>query len=81
MNLGNIHVIRKSFHALRQLCAQPPDAPNWLGSLEKTMWLNHLSGLLAASVTVIHAIEKKGRPVLPTTTWRIASIDFNHQYA
>lgn len=27
MNLGNIHVIRKSFHALRQLCAQPPDAP------------------------------------------------------
>lgn len=28
------------------------------------MWLNHLSGLLAASVTVIHAIEKKGRPVL-----------------
>ncbi|KAL5275656.1 MTMR4 family protein [Megaselia abdita] len=64
MNLGNIHVIRKSFHALRQLCAQPPDAPNWLGSLEKTMWLNHLSGLLAASVTVIHAIDKKGRPVL-----------------
>lgn len=28
------------------------------------MWLNHLSGLLAASVTVIHAIDKKGRPVL-----------------
>lgn len=37
---------------------------SWLGSLEKTMWLNHLSGLLAASVTVIHAIDQKGRPVL-----------------
>ncbi|XP_017480642.1 PREDICTED: myotubularin-related protein 4 isoform X2 [Rhagoletis zephyria] len=64
MNLGNIHVIRKSFHALRQLCASPPDCPNWLGLLEKTMWLQHLSGLLAAAVTVCHAIEKKGRPVL-----------------
>lgn len=37
---------------------------SWLGLLEKTMWLQHLSGLLAASVTVCHAIEKKGRPVL-----------------
>lgn len=27
MSLGNIHVIRKSFHALRQLCASPPDIP------------------------------------------------------
>uniref|UniRef100_A0A1B0B9Q3 Lateral signaling target protein 2 homolog n=1 Tax=Glossina palpalis gambiensis TaxID=67801 RepID=A0A1B0B9Q3_9MUSC len=64
MNLGNIHVIRKSFHALRQLCASPPDVPNWLGLLEKTMWFQHLSGLLAASMTVCHAIENKGRPVL-----------------
>ncbi|XP_067638890.1 myotubularin-related protein 3 isoform X2 [Eurosta solidaginis] len=64
MNLGNIHVIRRSFQALRQLCASPPDCPNWLSLLEKTMWLQHLSGLLAATVTVCHAIEKKGRPVL-----------------
>lgn len=28
------------------------------------MWLQHLSGLLAASMTVCHAIDKKGRPVL-----------------
>lgn len=26
MSLGNIHVIRKSFHALRQLCASPADS-------------------------------------------------------
>lgn len=26
MSLGNIHVIRKSFHALRQLCASPNDS-------------------------------------------------------
>jgi myotubularin-related protein 3/4 len=28
------------------------------------MWLQHMSGLLAASVVVCHAIEKNGRPVL-----------------
>ena len=26
MNLGNIHVIRKSINSLRQLCASPPDS-------------------------------------------------------
>ncbi|XP_052869921.1 myotubularin-related protein 4 isoform X2 [Anopheles cruzii] len=64
MSLGNIHVIRKSFHALRQLCASQADIPNWLGLLERTLWLQHLSGLLAASMVVCHAIERSGRPVL-----------------
>ena len=27
MNLANIHTIRKSFHALRALCAAPADQP------------------------------------------------------
>ncbi|GAB0094965.1 myotubularin-related protein 3 [Sergentomyia squamirostris] len=64
MNLGNIHAIRKSFHALRQLCASPPDMNNWLGNLERTGWLQHMSGLLAASMTVCRTIEIHGRPVL-----------------
>ncbi|XP_058129648.1 myotubularin-related protein 4 [Anopheles coustani] len=64
MSLGNIHVIRKSFHALRQLCASQADIPGWLGMLERTVWLQHLSGLLAASMVVCHAIERNGRPVL-----------------
>ncbi|XP_058825823.1 myotubularin-related protein 4 isoform X2 [Topomyia yanbarensis] len=64
MSLGNIHVIRKSFHALRQLCSSQSDIPNWLSLLERTMWLQHMSGLLAASMVVCHAIERSGRPVL-----------------
>lgn len=64
MNLGNIHAIRKSFHALRFLCASPSDIPNWYSLLERTLWLQHLSGLLAATVIVCHAIEKNNRPVL-----------------
>lgn len=64
MNLGNIHAIRKSFHSMRFLCASPPDIPNWYSLLERTMWLQHMSGLLAASVIVTHAIERNNRPVL-----------------
>ncbi|ALC49253.1 CG3632 [Drosophila busckii] len=64
MNLGNIHAIRKSFHSVRQLCASSPDDPNWFGQLEKTMWMQHLSGLLGAAMTVVHTIENNGRPVL-----------------
>lgn len=37
---------------------------SWLGQLEKTMWLQHMSGLLGATMTVVHTIEKNGRPVL-----------------
>lgn len=64
MSLGNIHAIRKSFHALRQLCASPSDIANWFSLLERTLWLQHMSGLLTASVVVCHAIEKNNRPVL-----------------
>lgn len=37
---------------------------SWLGILERTMWLQHMSGLLTASMVVCHAIERQGRPVL-----------------
>ncbi|KZC14608.1 Myotubularin-related protein 3, partial [Dufourea novaeangliae] len=64
MNLPNIHSIRKSFHAVRQLCASDTDQPNWLSLLEGTRWLQHMSGLLRAAVTVASAIERDARPVL-----------------
>lgn len=64
MSLGNIHAIRKSFHALRFLCAAQPDISNWYSILERTMWLQHMSGLLAANNIVCHAIERNNRPVL-----------------
>ncbi|XP_076180922.1 phosphatidylinositol-3,5-bisphosphate 3-phosphatase MTMR4 isoform X2 [Ptiloglossa arizonensis] len=64
MNLPNIHSIRKSFHALRQLCASDAAHLNWHSLLEGTRWLQHMSGLLRAAVTVASAIERDGRPVL-----------------
>ena len=37
---------------------------SWLSLLEGTRWLQHMSGLLRAAVTVASAIERDGRPVL-----------------
>ncbi|XP_071520324.1 phosphatidylinositol-3,5-bisphosphate 3-phosphatase MTMR3 isoform X3 [Panulirus ornatus] len=64
MNLANIHTIRKSHHALRQLASSSPDIPNWLSLLENSRWLGHLSGLLKAAVTVVQAVVREARPVL-----------------
>lgn len=64
MNLANIHSIRKSFHALRQLCTSSADQPNWFGLLEGTRWLQHMSGLMKSAVVLVTAIERDARPVL-----------------
>ncbi|KAJ9581268.1 hypothetical protein L9F63_023540 [Diploptera punctata] len=64
MNLANIHSIRKSFHAVRQLCASTADQTNWFSLLEGTRWLQHMSGLLRAAITVVSAVEDECRPVL-----------------
>ncbi|KAJ8958513.1 hypothetical protein NQ318_002307 [Aromia moschata] len=64
MNLANIHSIRKSFHALRQLCTSSADQPNWFSQLEGTRWLLHMSGLMKAAVTLVTAVERDERPVV-----------------
>ncbi|XP_044260545.1 myotubularin-related protein 3 isoform X1 [Tribolium madens] len=64
MNLANIHSIRKSFNALRLLCTSSADQPNWFSQLEGTRWLQHMSGLMKAAVTLVNAVEREARPVL-----------------
>lgn len=64
MNLANIHSIRKSFHALRQLCTTSADQSNWFSLLDGTRWLQHMSGLMKAAVTLVNAVDRECRPVL-----------------
>ncbi|XP_050311244.1 myotubularin-related protein 4 isoform X2 [Anthonomus grandis grandis] len=64
MNLANIHSIRKSSHALRQLCMSSAEQPNWFSLLEGTRWLIHMSGLIKAAVILATAVERDARPVL-----------------
>ncbi|XP_013412124.1 myotubularin-related protein 4 [Lingula anatina] len=64
MNLANIHAIRKSYLAVRALCAAGPEQPNWYSGLETTKWLQHIANLMRAAVIVVNAIDKEQRPVL-----------------
>uniref|UniRef100_A0A0K2U3Q5 Lateral signaling target protein 2 homolog n=1 Tax=Lepeophtheirus salmonis TaxID=72036 RepID=A0A0K2U3Q5_LEPSM len=64
MSLANIHYIRKSFHALRNLVNTPTDPSSWFGALDGTKWLTHMSGLLKSAVRCTTALEIEGRPVI-----------------
>ncbi|KAK9880690.1 hypothetical protein WA026_011925 [Henosepilachna vigintioctopunctata] len=63
MNLANIHSIRKSFQALRQLCISSTDQ-TWHSQLENTKWLQHMSGLMKAAVILVTAVDSHARPVV-----------------
>ncbi|KAL3856141.1 hypothetical protein ACJMK2_010931 [Sinanodonta woodiana] len=64
MNLVNIHTIRRSFVALRQLCSGGPEQVNWLSGVENTRWLLYISSILKVATQVAVTMEKEGRPVL-----------------
>ncbi|XP_074640292.1 phosphatidylinositol-3,5-bisphosphate 3-phosphatase MTMR3-like [Tubulanus polymorphus] len=65
MSLANIHTIRKSFQAMRTLCASGPEQANsWLSALENTKWLHHISGLMKSALTVVNAVNLEARPVV-----------------
>ena len=65
MNLVNIHQVRKSFQALRNLCATSTKSQqNWISQLEGTNWLSYIAGLLRSASTLAGAIEFEQRPVL-----------------
>lgn len=64
MCLPNIHHVRRSFHQLRQLAAEPQDQPNWHSMLERSLWLQYVGGVLRAGVLVARAVQRAARPVL-----------------
>ncbi|CAG4968398.1 unnamed protein product [Parnassius apollo] len=63
MSLPNIHHVRRSFQQLRALVAEPEDQANWHSSLERSLWLQYVSGVLRAAGVVARAVQA-GRPVL-----------------
>ncbi|XP_047999007.1 myotubularin-related protein 4 isoform X3 [Leguminivora glycinivorella] len=63
MSLPNIHHVRRSFLQLRALAAEPSDQANWHSNLERTLWLQYISGVARAASVVARAVLA-GRPVL-----------------
>ncbi|XP_075984208.1 phosphatidylinositol-3,5-bisphosphate 3-phosphatase MTMR4 isoform X2 [Anticarsia gemmatalis] len=63
MCLPNIHHVRRSFQQMRALAAEPNDQANWHSNLERTLWLQYVSGVVRAASVVARAVAA-GRPVL-----------------
>ena len=61
--IENIHVMRESYGALRQICCELTRNTNWLQMLHETKWLLHLSALIRGSLVVALHLER-GDPVL-----------------
>ncbi|XP_026333102.1 myotubularin-related protein 4 isoform X2 [Hyposmocoma kahamanoa] len=63
MCLPNIHHVRRSFQQIRALAAESSDQTNWHSNLERTLWLQYVSGVCRAACVVARAVLA-GRPVL-----------------
>jgi hypothetical protein len=61
--IANIHAMRESYGALRQICCELTQNGNWLQMVHETKWLHHLSVLIRGSVHVALHLES-GDPVL-----------------
>ncbi|KAF0695811.1 Aste57867_13408 [Aphanomyces stellatus] len=68
MGIENIHVMRKSFQKLAEIClASDPqhDAPGkWHEQLASSKWMDHLSRILHASVEIVRLIKTDKASVL-----------------
>jgi len=59
--IPNLHRVRESFHALRELVEGCPCDSMWLTSLAKTGWLESIRQLLAAALTVARLLHDRDR--------------------
>lgn len=65
MNIENIHVMRKSLHALEDIInTGEVDEVHWHRSLEATGWLLHVRRVLSASVHIVHNVHHEELNVL-----------------
>ncbi|KAJ3452866.1 hypothetical protein M0812_04644 [Anaeramoeba flamelloides] len=63
LGIENIHVMRKSFEKLRELClkvAIKPKEQNWLSLLDDTDWFTHIQLLIKSTRFVVEVIVYRG---------------------
>jgi hypothetical protein len=62
-DIPNIHVVRDSLGALRQVCSENRGNPHWFQLIHDTKWLHHLSLILKGAIRIALHLES-GDPVL-----------------
>jgi len=65
-NIPNIHVVRKSFLQLNEVCTRATHGSDesWLQKLAQTLWLQNLTLIISACTTCAYYIEQKKQSVL-----------------
>lgn len=61
--IANIHAMRESYGALRQICCELTSNTNWLQMIHESKWLHHISILIRSSYRVALHLDQ-GEPVL-----------------
>src|SRR3989338_7224051 len=64
MGIGNIHQMSDSCRKLQSLCGFELEAPNWYALLSGSLWLNHISLILQAAITISDWMDRHGCSVL-----------------
>ncbi|KAG3012598.1 hypothetical protein PC121_g15011 [Phytophthora cactorum] len=64
MGIENIHMMRKSYHKLMDLCTTKQNNDKWLDQLASTRWLDHISRILDSAVEIVRIVKEQKSSVL-----------------
>jgi myotubularin-related protein 1/2 len=64
LELGNIHTMRASFDALRNMCLSAVSESNWFSALQQSGWLENVRCIINAASTIAQLMHERGVSVL-----------------
>ncbi|KAG7394424.1 hypothetical protein PHYBOEH_005194 [Phytophthora boehmeriae] len=64
MGIENIHMMRKSYHKLMDLCTTKQSNDKWLDHLASTRWMDHISRILDSAVEIVRIVKEQKCSVL-----------------
>ena len=66
MNIANIHAMRESYQAIKNLASYAASDLDfqWLSKVEETKWLLHLRRVMSAAIRVASAINNQAQTVI-----------------
>ncbi|KAJ0392951.1 hypothetical protein P43SY_005971 [Pythium insidiosum] len=64
MGIENIHLMRKSYTKLLELCTSPGKADKWLEQLAATRWMEHLTKILDSALEIVRLVARDRSSVL-----------------
>ncbi|KAG6961503.1 hypothetical protein JG687_00007682 [Phytophthora cactorum] len=84
MGIENIHMMRKSYHKLMDLCTTKQNNDKWLDQLASTRWLDHISRILDSAVEIVRIVKEQKSSWIECV-WQVlaqfpSAFEFNERY-